>query len=462
MLQGYWQAGIADREACFDLFFRSLPFQGGYVLFAGLEGALRFLSGLNFSNEDIVYLGSLDLFADDFLDHLRTLRFTGDVFAMPEGSVVFPAEPLLRVHAPLEQCQLAESALLNIINFQSLIATKTSRICGQAGTDNVLEFGLRRAQGIDGALSASRAAFIGGCVSTSNVEAGKMYGIPVSGTQAHSWIMSFSSELESFRAYAETYPQNTVLLVDTYDTLQSGVPNAITVGLEMKKHNQKLIGIRLDSGDIGFLAAQARKMLDQAGLPEVRIVCSGDLDEYSIRDLKQRQAPIDSFGVGTRLVTAHGDSALTGVYKLAAIASDDGHLRATHKLSDEYQKATLPGVKQTWRLFDADGAMLADWVELAGSAPELSQPVKGYLPHENGRKVTYENIAQANEMQRQMMHEGQIIADLPSLVDIRREALANVAMLLPWAHELSPSQRYNVALGPRLWAEIQRLSKANS
>ncbi len=452
MCRGYFAQGMHARPSCFDLFFRKQPFEGGFTVAAGLADALAFLSDLRFSATDLAYLRSLNLFADEYLAHLREFVFSGDVQAMPEGTIAFPGEPLLRVQGPLEQCQLVESALLNIVNFQTLIATKAARVCLQAGFDNVLEFGLRRAQGPDGAWMAARAAYIGGCVATSNVQAGADLEIPVRGTHAHSWVMAFDSELEAFRAFAAVFPTNSILLVDTYDTLASGVPNAIAVAREMRERGETLRGIRLDSGDLARLSREARRMLDEAGLPEVKIFASGDLDETVIEQLNMAGARIDVYGVGTRLVTGDQDPALTGVYKLAAIADEQGVWRNTRKKSDSLEKATLPGIKQVWRLHDQRG-MIADWIELEPFAPEPTQAVPGYLPSETAPRQ-FTGIVQAQPLLQTCMRAGKTLSPQPTLPDIRAHAIANLKQLPEPVRRLANPAPYPVTLGPRLWSEM--------
>lgn len=366
MAHGYWKLGRADDEAVFHLFFRREPFRGGYAIAAGLEPALEYLAGLRFTAEDVAYLAELTgndgrpLFEDAFLRYLEELRFTCEVDGVPEGTAVFAHEPLLRLRGPILQCQLVETPLLNLINFSTLIATKSARVCDVAGGSQVLEFGLRRGQGIDGALSAARAAFIGGCTATSNVLAGKRYGIPVKGTHAHSWVMSFAEEREAFAAYARVMPNNCVFLVDTYDTLE-GVRRAIEVGRELRAQGHRLAGIRLDSGDLNALSQAARVLLDDAGFHDAAIVASNDLDEYQVAALRAAGAKISVWGVGTRLVTAYDQPALGGVYKLAAIretAEDPWDYRI--KLSEEIIKVSNPGIQQVWRLRGADGNFCGD------------------------------------------------------------------------------------------------------
>jgi nicotinate phosphoribosyltransferase len=456
MAQGYRAEGLHETKACFDLFFRYNPFGGGYTMAAGLEDALKFLVDARFSNDDVKYLEDRGIFKKDFLEWLKGFTFTGDVYAAPEGAVVFPMTPILRVEAPLAQCQLMETALLNIVNFQSLIATKSARVCDASGFGNVMEFGLRRAHGPDGGLSASRAAFIGGSSATSNTLAGKTFGIPVSGTHAHSWVLAFENELAAFRAYAREYPGNTILLVDTYDTLRSGLPNAVKVGLEMKERGEKLLGVRLDSGDLAYLSAEARKMLDGAGLADVKIVGSGELDEFIIRDLKSQGAKIDVFGVGQNLVTAKGDSAFPGVFKLSALTGEGGW-SARMKISDNIQKSTLPGRKQTWRLRSSSGEMMADLLEIEGVKHDFSNGITGRHPFLEFEKKFYDRITSAEPMLKQVMREGKIIAKLPSLEDIRKSAQKGLETLHPTNKRLLNPHIYKVSLGPKLAEETQKL-----
>lgn len=374
MAQGYWKAGLAEREAVFHLTFRTAPFGGSHAVAAGLAVAADLIEGWCFSEEDAAYLGTLrgndgePLFEPGFLVWLTGLRFTGDLHAMPEGTVALGHEPLLRVRAPLAQAQILETALLTILNFQTLIATKAARICRAAGGDPVLEFGLRRAQGIDGGLSASRAAHIGGCAATSNVLAGRLWGIPVRGTHAHAWVMVFEDEPTAFARYADAMPNNCVFLVDTYDTIE-GVANAIVAGRALRARGHELVGVRLDSGALGGLAGEARRMLDAAGFPDAAIVASNDLDEHRITALKAEGAPIGVWGVGTRLATAHDQPALGGVYKLAAIRDAAGAWQPRIKRSEQRIKVSDPGVLQVRRFRSPTGAMVGDvlWDESLGA-----------------------------------------------------------------------------------------------
>lgn len=355
MMAGYHADGRAEQPATFDLFFRELPGGVDVVVAAGLDPVLDYLSELAFTEEDLRYLDGLGLFEADFLERLAALRFTGDVWAVPEGLPVFGDEPILRVTAPLAQAQLVETALLNRICYASLVASNAAQVSAAARGKNVLEFGARRAHGPDGAITGARAALIGGCTATSNVEAGRRFQAPLSGTMAHSWVMAYDSELESFRAYARAFPDSCVLLVDTYDTLGLGVPNAITVAGELAAQGHQLSGVRLDSGDLGLLAQETRRMLDEAGFPEVKILASGDLDAKRVAVLEEEGAPIDGYGVGTALITAKADPTFGGVYKLADV---DGE--PVLKVSGSPSKTTSPGCKQVWRGPDGDVIGLAD------------------------------------------------------------------------------------------------------
>jgi nicotinate phosphoribosyltransferase len=366
MAYGYWKLGRAEREAVFHLFFRKPPFAGGYAVAAGLGPAIEYLHDFRFDETDLVYLATLSgnddqpLFEEGFLEYLQQLHLAVDIDAMPEGTVAFAQEPLVRVRGPMLQCQILETVLLNIINFQTLIATKAARICAATRGEPVLEFGLRRAQGVDGGLTASRAAYLGGCAATSNVLAGKQYGIPVKGTHAHSWVMSFDDEIAAFDGYAEAMPNNCVFLVDTYDTLE-GVRNAVEVGKRLREQGHKMVGIRLDSGDLAYLSMEARKILDAGGFSDATIVASNDLDEHIIESLKSQGAKIAVWGVGTKLATAYDQPALGGVYKLGALMDDAGEWRPKVKLSEQASKTTIPGVLQV-RRFQAGNKLAGDMI----------------------------------------------------------------------------------------------------
>ena len=365
MACGYFKAGVADHEAAFHVTFRENPFGGQFTVACGLATAIDFLRTFHFTDTEVDYLGSQrgndgkPLFDSSFLDYLRRLQLTCDVDAIPEGTLVFPNEPLIRVVGPIIQCQLLETVLLNIFNFQSLIATKAARVCQAAKDDPVIEFGLRRSQGVDGGLTAARAAYIGGCAGTSNLQAGQQFGIPVSGTQAHSWIMFFENELEAFQTYARAMPNNCIFLVDTYDSIE-GIRHAIEIGSKLRRQGHEMVGVRLDSGDRVALSIKARQMLDEAGFANAKIVCSGDLDEYMITDLKERGAKIDAWGVGTKLATGQPDAALGGIYKLGAIRRPGGEWQYRIKLSEESAKASVSGSLQVRRFYQPDGRFMAD------------------------------------------------------------------------------------------------------
>ncbi len=386
MLYGYFKSGMLERRAVFDMFYRR---QGNmnYAVMAGNEQFKDYLENLRFDEEDIAYLRGLKLFDEAFLQYLSGLRFSCDVDMVPEGSIVYAGEPLVRVEGPLGQAQLIETALLNLVGHQTLIASKANRVARAALGDRVMEFGLRRAQGPDAGIWGARAAVIGGCTSTSNTLAGKMFDIPVSGTHAHSWVMSFESELAAFRAYAAAYPDSCLLLVDTFDTLRSGVPNAIQVFRELKARGGTPRGIRLDSGDLAYLSRKAREMLDEAGFPDTIIVASNDLDEYLIRDLKLQGARIDLWGVGTKLITGGETPALGGVYKMSAL-EENGSMMPKMKFSDNPEKVTLPGKKELYRVYDADGMAFADLITLADEWMDESQPLTLFDPKNTWKRTT--------------------------------------------------------------------------
>ncbi len=394
MGQGYFNEGRHEKTAAFDVFFRPNKLIT-YSVAAGMEQVADYLGQLHFSEDDIAYLRSLGCFSEEYLAYLAKLRFTGDVFSVEEGEIVFPYEPILTVKAPMIQAQLVETAILTFVNHQTLIATKAAKIVDAAG-GGVMEFGLRRAQGADAGIYGARAAMIGGCVGTSNVYAGKLFHVPVSGTMAHSWVMDFGSELEAFRAYARSFPDNCLLLVDTYDTLKSGVPNAIQVFRELREAGHEGKGIRLDSGDLAYLSKRARKMLDDAGFPDAIICASGDLDEYSIASLKAQGAKIDSWGVGTKLITSADLPALGGVYKLAAVF-EDGKEIPKIKLSDTTEKITNPGMKEVYRIYDkATGKAVADYIVRAGEEIDENAPLELFHPVERWKRMTVENFTARN------------------------------------------------------------------
>ncbi len=378
MMQGYYLINPYQR-ATFEMFFRRQPFEGGFSVFAGLEPLLDAILELKFKRDDIEYLNSLKIFKKEFLDYLSNFKFKGDIYSVSEGTIVFPNEPLVRVEGSLIETQLLESILLNIMNFQTLIATKTRRIVIAANGGGVIEFGFRRAQGVDGALSGTRAAYIGGAFATSNVLASKIYNIPVRGTMAHSWVMSFGSELEAFERYAELYQDNCIFLVDTYDTLNSGIPNAIKVMKKLKKIGKTGYGIRLDSGDLEYLSKEARKMLDKNDLKEALIIASNELDEWIINQIIKNGAPINAWGVGSKLITADKDPWLTGVYKLVA-KTNGNKMEPVIKISNNPDKITNPGVKNILRFYDRNGMMLGDLIYLESEKEELLNLTKQKQP----------------------------------------------------------------------------------
>ncbi len=431
MASGYWSEGLADREAVFCQYFRKAPFGGAFAIAAGLGSALGWLAELRFGEDDLAYLARLKagdgtpLFKGAFLDYLGRLEFACDVDAVAEGTAVFAREPLLRVRGPLLQCQLVETALLNIINFQTLVATKAARVCLAAGDDPVLEFGARRAQGIDGSLSASRAAYIGGCAATSNVLAGKLHGIPVRGTHGHSWVLAFGDEREAFRAFARSMPHNCVLLVDTFDTL-GGVRNAIEVGVEMQRQGERLAGIRLDSGDLADLSAKARAMLDGAGLQDTAIVASNDLDEDSIAGLKRRGAKVGVWGVGTSIASSGGQSALGGVYKLTLLRDARGQWQARAKGSEEPGKASLPGMLQV-RRYSVGGRFAADLI--FDERHPLPHPCRGVALANGSRSGEHTFAGEHRDLLKAAAHGGRIVADTEGLDAARQRCRAELARL---------------------------------
>ena len=391
MMQGYFKNKVENKTVVFDAFFRNNPFGGGYSIMCGVEQLVRYIEDLHFSAQDIEYLRGLKIFDADFLDYLADFRFHGDIYCIPEGSLMFPREPMVKVVAPIMEAQLVETAILCIVNHQSLIATKAARIVHEAGKAPIMEFGLRRAQGPDAGTYGARAAVIAGCAGTSNVLCGELFGIPVLGTHAHSWIMSFESELDAFKAYADLYPQACTLLVDTYDTLKSGIPNAIRTFDYMKEKGLPVdhIGIRLDSGDLAYLTKKARKMLDDAGYPQAKITCSNDLDEYLINSLFQQGACIDSFGVGTNLITAKDNPSFGGVYKLAAVKLDDGTFEPKIKLSENTEKITNPGNKKIYRIYEKDSHKIkADLICFEDETFTEDEPIELFDPAEPWKKTT--------------------------------------------------------------------------
>ena len=455
MAHGYWKLGMANRQSVFHVYFRKNPFGGGFSIACGLADVASYLQKLRFETSDLDYLALLrgndgaPLFDSGFLTCLQQMELSVDIDAIPEGTAVFPNEPLVRVSGPLLQCQLLETPLLNLINFPTLIATKSARICQAACGDAVMEFGLRRAQGIDGALTASRAAYIGGCSSTSNLLAGKLFGIPVRGTHAHSWVMSFDTELEAFEAYARAMPNNCVFLVDTYNTLQ-GVRHAAEVGRRLRQSGHRMIGIRLDSGDLAYLSIEARKILDAAGLTDSQILASNDLDEHLITSLKQQGATIAVWGVGTKLVTAYDQPALGGVYKLSAIRETPADpWQYKLKVSEQIAKVSFPGILQV-RRFQREGRFVADLIfnEPDGPGDTLIDP------RDATRRKTIEPGCSSQDLLIPVFRQGKCVWSSPSLEQIRQRTAQQMAALHPSIRRFDNPHEYPVGLETRL-AELR-------
>lgn len=418
MSNGYFNQNCRDTVAAFDVFYRRNPDNAGFAVFAGLEQVVEYVRNLHFSQEDVEYLRSKNLFSEDFLEYLQHFKFTGDIYAMPEGTVIYPNEPVMTVVAPLIDAQLIETAILLEINHQSLIATKTNRIVRAAGGKPVSDFGARRAHNVDAAVYGARAAYIGGVVSTATVLAGQMFHIPISGTMAHSWVMCFDSEYEAFKTYAENYPDSTVLLVDTYDVLKSGVPNAIRVAKDiLEPKGKRLKGIRLDSGDLAYLSKEARKLLDDAGLEDCIIVVSNSLDEYTIISLNQQEAMIDSYGVGEKLITSSSDPVFGAVYKLVAV-SRDGAVIPKIKISETAEKITNPGIKEIYRVYDRNGKAVADYLTIKGEEIDTTHPVRYVDPINYWKNRSFVDCT-FKPLQRQIFKNGELVYDLPTLEDIR-------------------------------------------
>ena len=453
LMQGYFK-NHASNCVVFDLFYRQNPDDGAYAVCAGLAQVIDYVKSLHFDYEDIDYLRGLGVFDEDFLDYLASFHFTGDIYAIPEGTVVFPREPLLKVVAPILEAQLVETALLNLINHQSLIATKASRVCYAAKGGGVMEFGLRRAQGPDAGTFGARAAVIGGCIGTSNVICAKEYDVPALGTHAHSWIMSYGDELTAFRKYAELYPNNTTLLVDTYDTLRSGVPNAIRVFEELSEQNRmpKKYGIRLDSGDLAYLSKKARKMLDDAGFPDAEICASSDLDEYLIDSLLSQGACIDSWGVGTNLITSKNTPAFGGVYKLAAVEID-GEMIPKIKLSENPAKITNPGNKTVYRIYDKEsGKIRADYITLADETFDESEDLLLFDPNATWKKTRLEGGTYTmKEILVPIFKNGQCVYDSPSVMEIQKHCKEQLETMWEESRRLVNPQEVFVDLSDKLY-----------
>lgn len=449
MMETYWRDGIHNRRAVFDLFFRKLPFGNGYAVFAGLERIISFIENFGFSDDDIQYLREEELFGEDFLAFLKELRFTGTIRAMQEGEIVFANQPLLRVDAPLAEAQLIETALLNIVNYQTLIATKASRIKQVVKDEIAMEFGTRRAHEMDAALWGTRAAYIGGFDSTSNVRAGKLFGIPISGTHAHSMVQAYRDDYTAFKKYAETH-KDCVFLVDTYNTLKSGVPNAIRVA---KEFGDKInfIGIRLDSGDLAYLSKEARQMLDDAGFEDAKIVASSDLDEYTIMNLKAQGAKIDLWGVGTKLITAYEQAALGGVYKIVAIEGEDGEMEDTIKISSNPEKVTTPGVKKVYRIINkSNNRSEGDYITLEDENPQEEKRLKMFHPVHTFVSKFVTNF-DARELHHDVFKNGKLVYTPPTLEEVRIHSNFCLGVLWEEYTRMLNPEEYPVDLSQKCW-----------
>ena len=418
MSYGYFHQPNRDVRVAFDLFFRSVPDQGGYAIFAGLQHVIEFVENLSFSDADIAYFRKQNLFSEEFLDFLRGFRFRGDIYAMPEGTIIYPNEPLMTIVAPIIDAQLVETAILAQINHQSLVATKASRIVRAAEGRKVADFGARRAHNMDAATYGARAAYIGGIDMTATVSAGQQFNIPISGTMAHSWVMFFEDEYTAFKKYAEIYPQATVLLVDTYDVLHSGIPNAIRIAHEvLAPQGHRLAGVRVDSGDLAYLSKRIRKMLDKAGLEDCKIILSNSLDEFTISSLLLQGARVDSFGVGERLITAKSDPVFGAVYKLVAV-EEDGAFEPRIKMSENVEKLTNPGLKDIYRIYDHHGKAVADMIAVQGEQIDLMQPFRYVDPRKPWKNRFFEGGSAVN-LRRLYVRDGERVEDLPPLEEIR-------------------------------------------
>ena len=463
MGNGYLKAGYQDRITYFDVFFRDVPDNGGFAICAGLDQFIDYVENLRFSEEDIGYLRSKGLFSEEFLDYLRHFQFTGDIWAIPEGTPIFPREPILTGRAPAIQAQLIETFALLCLNHQSLIATKANRIVRAAEGRTVLEFGSRRAQGTDAAITGARAAYIGGCKGTACALSDRVFGVPAGGTMAHAWVQMFPSQYEAFKTYCEIYPHNAVLLVDTYNTLKSGVPDAIRAFNEvLKPLGVTKCGIRLDSGDITYLSQQARKMLDEAGWTECEISASNSLDEYIIRDLLLQGAKVDMFGVGERLITARSEPVFGGVYKLAAVEDGKGQIVPKIKLSENVTKITNPHFKKVYRLFDRDtGKAEADYIAIYDEVVDDTQPLELFDPEATWKRKTLENY-RAVPLLRTIYRGGQLVYQRPSLQEIQRYCEEQVETLWDSVKRFENPHNYYVDLSLRLWTIKEELLRKNS
>lgn len=463
MGNGYLKAGYRDHITYFDVFFRNVPDNGGFAIAAGLNQLIDYIQNLHFSEEDIAYLRGKKIFCEEFLEYLRDFRFTGDLYAIPEGTPIFPREPVITVRAPAIQAQLIETFTLLTINHQSLIATKANRIVRAARGRTVLEFGSRRAQGTDGAITGARAAFIGGCRGTACTISDQLYGVPAGGTMAHAWVQMFDSQYEAFKAYCEIYPQNAVLLVDTYNTLKSGVPDAIRAFNEvLRPKGIKKCGIRLDSGDIAYLTRNARRMLDEAGWTECQISASNSLDEYIIQDLLLQDAKIDLFGVGERMITARSEPVFGGVYKLAAVEDAEGNITPKIKVSENVEKITNPHFKKTYRLYDKrTGKAEADYICVHDEEVDESKPLELFDPLATWKRKTLTDFT-ARVLQVPVFLGGKLVYQEPTLNEIQKYCRDQVDTLWDEVKRFDNPHGYYVDLSEKLWNIKQRLLRENS
>lgn len=450
MMNGYFKNNTHEDWAVFDLFFRKNACKGGYTIIAGIEEVTNYIKNLRFSEEDIDYLRGLNLFDEDFLTFLRKFEFTGDIYAVEDGTVMFPGEPIIVVHAPLYQAQLIETAMLSIVNFMSLIATKASRVCNAARGDEVLEFGLRRAQGPGAGIYGSKAAVIGGCIGTSNVLAGQKFNVKIAGTHAHSWVQKFDSELEAFRAYANIYPENCLLLIDTYNVLESGIKNAITVFDELREKGYEPVGVRLDSGDLAYLSKEVRKLLDEAGYPNAKITASNDLDEYTITSLKQEGAEINSWGVGTKLITSYDHPSLGGVYKLSAVSDKDGGLVPKIKLSENPEKINNPGFKKVVRIYNPCGKAQADLIMLRDEEIDTTQPLEIFDPIYTWKRKTIENYS-IRELLTPLFVKGRCVRNNKDVEKVKEYTRSELDTIWDQYKRIKNPHIYKVDLSQELW-----------
>jgi len=452
MINGYQINNNEKRRAVFDIFYRG---SGGfsYIIVAGLQQAIDYIRNLHFDDSDIDYLRSLNIFNEKFLNTLKEFKFTGDIKAVPEGTMLFPYEPILTVSAPLFEAQLVETALLTFVNHQTLIATKAARLV-ECTKNKISDFGLRRAQGPDAGIYGARAAYIGGVRTTSNVLAGKLFDIPVTGTHSHSWVMSFDTELEAFEKYAEIYPDNCLLLVDTYNTLKSGVPNAIKVFNKLKEQGHKPIGIRLDSGDLAYLSRKARVMLDEAGYKDCKIFATNDIDEDILLSLDHQDAKIDVYGIGTKMITSYTNASLGGVYKLCAIEKD-GELEPKIKVSNSHEKTTNPGVKKIVRIYK-DGMAQADLICLDYEQIDTSKPLTVFHPEQTWKKTTFVDY-EIKELMVPIFKNGELVYNMPSLKEIGKNEDESIKSFFPEYRRVVNTQEYKVDLSENLWELKRRL-----